>query len=204
VGVELRLQAIPDDCELLIKARINREVAEQMEFFNSWALGIHRTGWKPETPLEIYFFKAVQELVRQRPGLIQRYFYDGPRGWEAIIYLLSPESRAGNSKRDNSLVNRAIKGSEPLHPEAYATQGRPIGFVPVQDVRAIADFFHTVTSEQLHEHYKPNVMSEMHVYKMWPDSDETRFQDIWEEFVEIKNLYREAAAHNEAVITVID
>ena len=204
MGVELRLQAIPGDCELLRKARHDREVAQEMEFFYAWARGIHRTGWKPETPLEIYFFEAVQELIRERPGLIQRYFYDGPRGWEAIIYLLSPESRAGNSKGDNSLVNRAIKGSEPLHPEAYATQGRPIGFVPVQDVRAIADHFDMVTIEQLHKYYNPGTMAEIGVYKMWPDSDETRFQDIWAEFVEIKNLYREAATHNECVITVID
>jgi hypothetical protein len=204
MGVELRLQAIPEDCELLIKARRDREVAEQMEFFNAWALEIHRSGWKPETPLEIYFFDAVQELIRQRPSLIQRYFYDGPRGWDALIYLLSPERRARNSKGDNSLVNKAIKGSEPLHPEANATQGWPIGFVPIQDVRAIADFFDAVTFEQLHEHYDPKVMLANNVYKSRPDDDEIRFQHIWDEFVEIKNLYREAADHNEAVITVID
>jgi len=201
VGVSLKLQAIPEDCELLIKARSNREIAEWLQFFHLFADG---DDYPPDDSAGVFVYEAVQTLVRQRPGLIQRYFYDGPRVWDAILYLLDVENWPNDWSNDTSLVNRAINGSEPVHPDANATQGNPIGFVPAQEVHAIADYFDTVTYEHIHEHYDPVHMSEIGVYKIVSVHDETRFQNIWDGFVGIRNLYREAAAHNEAVITVID
>lgn len=170
-----------------------------MEFFDSYARG---SGWLPTTPAEIYFSTAVQELVQRRPGLIQRYLYAGGRHYDMIIYLLSEERRAGN--QDTSLAHKAIWGTERLHPRATATQGIPIGFVTAQDVARIAVFFDSVTFEQLHEYYNPTHMHQVGVYKIHPGASEESFQRIWNEFGDIRHLYYEAAANNEAVITVID
>ncbi len=201
MGVEARYQAIPEDCKLLARARKDSEIAELMQFFNSFAEG----RWEgSETPAQVFVADSVKELIRERPGLAQRYVYAGGRRWDMIIYLLSPARRVGEHESDHSLIFKSIWGSERLHPEARATQGVPIGFVPAQDVRAISDFLDTVTYELLHEHYDPFQMREMAVYKIHPMADETNFQYIWEEFTEMRDLYRAAADHNEAVITVID
>jgi hypothetical protein len=201
VGVEARYQAIPEDCDLLARARKDREIAELMQFFNRFAVD----DWaQSDNPTEILFAEFVKELLRKRPGLIDRYLYNVTRGWDRILYLLSPARRAGDWKNDHSFIHKAIRGSERLHPEATATQGFPIGFVPAQDVRAVANFLDIVTYEGLHEHYNPAHMEEMGVYKMWADGGETVFQSTWNEFAAMRDFYRVAADHNEAVITVID
>jgi hypothetical protein len=202
VGVDLSLQAIPEGCELVIKARINREVAEYLDMFHIFVTGKECL---PYDSTAIFVCEAAKALVREHPGLIQRHFREaGRRKWDAILYLLDPECWLNDCGNDKSLVNKAITGSERLHPDATASQGNPIGFVPAHEVRAIVDYFDTVTVEQLHEHYDPDVMWELGVYKMSPGYAEHQFSNIWEEFVGIRDFYREAAAHNEAVITVID
>jgi hypothetical protein len=73
--------------------------------------------------------------------------------------------------------------------------------VTTEKVRVIADYLDSITMEILHEHYDPPTML---AYKMHRDSGESRFQDIWEEFVGMRQVYRAAADHDEAVITVIN
>ena len=105
---------------------------------------------------------------------------------------------------DQSLIHKAIYGTERLHPEANATQGYPIGFVPAYDTHIIAEYLDIVTVDQLHEFYKPEEMDKAEVYKMHATHGEERFHDIWEEFVGMRDVYRGAADHHEAVIVVID
>jgi hypothetical protein len=201
MGVEVRFQAIPEDCELLKRARQDRELAELTQFFDGTDTPLYETRTKS---VEIYFINAVKELFTQRPGLVDRYLYAGGRKFDQIIYLLSPAARTEDSKSDHSLIKKAIMGSERLHPEAQATQGRPIGFVPASNVQIIAEFLNSVTFEQFHKHYDPVKMFEMGVYKMHPNDDEEQFKYIWAEFEDIRNIYQAAATHGEAMITVID
>lgn len=202
MGFEASFQAIPEDCELLKQACQDREIAEHMQFFEQYV--------RREFPHPLYqqntleFIDAAKALAQAHPGLVERYFYAGARTWDCIIYLLSPERRAGNFKNDRSLINKAIRGTELLHPDAHAVQGIPIGFVPVTEVHAIADFLDNVTKEQLHEFYDPSRMYEMAVYKIHASDDERRFNTIWSEFCGMRDVYRQAALHNEAMITVID
>lgn len=80
----------------------------------------------------------------------------------------------------------------------------PIGFVPARDVTAVAEYLAGITYTDLHEHYDPQRMYEKEVYKMAPNADESAFQFTWEEFVGMQNIYQQAMAHGEAMITVID
>lgn len=212
MGVEARFQAIPEGCELLARARNDAEVATWLQFINGYDdLGIIEDEKDlleyPQlapTPADLYFLNAVRQLIQEHPDLLDRYYYAGSRTWDIIIYLLSPQRRVGEFENDQSLIRKAIWGSERLHPEARATQGHPIGFVPAKEVPVIADFLDSVTYEQLHEHYDPPRMEEMGVYKIHPDDDGKSFQYIWEELVGMRNVYRAAAEHHEAMITVID
>ena len=195
MGVELSLQAIPEDCELLACARQEREIAERTQFFNMYVCD----DWIPESLLERYFSDSVKSLTKIDPDLVHRYAYLGGRKYDAILYLLSPARRSGDYQNDHSLIYKAIKGGERLHPEANATQGHPIGFVPAKDARIIADYLDIITYDRIYEYYVPALMS-TRVYKMHPDTD---FQRVWDEFSGISDLYRAAADHGEAVITVI-
>jgi len=203
MGTEATFQAIPEDCELLARARADTEVAELMAFFNSYAIGRHPFGWQPKTSAQTYFNSAVKALIQQRPGLVQRYLYAG-RKYDMIVYLLSEERRKGNRDTDTSLIHKAIWGSERLHPVARATQGLPIGLVPAQDVVRITEFISTITYDHFHQHYKPPEMEKMGVYKIYAGDGEEVFSEIWDEFQDIRRFYNEATANNEAAVTVID
>lgn len=203
MGTEASFQAIPEDCELLIRARRDRKIAEDMQFSLMDATEEPNPQYV-RSPEEQYFYDAVQELIRVHPGLEKRYFYAGARTYDAIIYLLSPARREGEWDGDQSLIKKAIWGVELLHPEACATQGVPIGFVSTVDTKRIAEYLDRVTREQLHEHYDPLKMRGAAVYKMGLSDSERRFEVIWEEFVGMRDVYRAAADHDEAVITVID
>lgn len=144
------------------------------------------------------------KAITEHPGLRERYFYAGSRTYDAIVYLLSPHRRSGQFRDDPNLIYQAIYGEERLHPDANATQGYPIGLVTTARVEVIADYLDSITMEILHEHYDPPTMDEAAVYKMHSSDDERKFQVIWEEFVGMRQVYRAAADHDEAVITVID
>jgi hypothetical protein len=202
---EASFRAIPENSELLKRARQDREIAELMKCFNMYVTSELPPLYKPSPPEE-YFASAVQDLIRAYPGLEQRNFYAGTRTYDAVIYLLSHarRSKAWLIEDDQSLIKKAIWGIEPLYPEAPAGQGIPIGFIPTRDAKNMSLFLDQVTKAELYEHYDPAKMHETGVHKMGPDADEERFEDIWDEFVGMRNVYRAAAYHHEAVITVID
>ena len=207
MGVEASFQAIPEDCELLARARRDLGVAELMQFFHNWAVEEYKGRRFDNDPNWLFVFTAAQGLIRKYPGLGQRYYCAWGRKFDAILYLLSPERRAHKTRHsyDGSLIDKAITGCEPLHPMAKAVQGQTIRFVPASDVRLIADYLDGITFEQLCEHYDPDKMEEALVYKIIQiRTREDALRLIWEEFTGMRDLYRAAADHNEAVITVID
>lgn len=205
IGREAHYIAIPEDCELLVRARQDRDIAELTTFI-TW-LGVENyQGRLPDHPNWLYVFNMAQNLYREVPGLGHRYYKPKSRYFDAILYLLSPERRKADSHHfgDRSLIDKTVHGCEPLCPGAIAGQGEPLGFVPTIEVPAIADYLESVTTERLHEHYDPVKMVEARVYKMFREGGEEAFHWIWEEFTGMRDLYRAAANHNEAVITCID
>lgn len=202
MGLETTLQAIPESCELLVQARADQRVAELTQFINYHAInGFRRSGM---TPAEIIYNHALEELDREHPKTIQRYFYGGGRNWDMILYLLSEERRDPNARKDDSMIYKAIRGCERLHPEAKAGQGVPIGFVSAFDAVQITKYLEAITLEQFRQHYLPPKMYEEGVYKMYPDAAEELFNYIWEEFKGIREFYREVAVYEEAVIACLD
>lgn len=198
MGMEAEFQAIPEDWEWLIKARQNREIAEELQFFQQNATIRKKYPGYDEKSLSSQLTDAIQNLVEERPGLISRHFYAGARTFGIITYLLSPQRRMNQS--DRSLIRKIFYGFEPLQPEANATQGIPIGFIPSADVVVVADYLSSITMSQLREHWIPAKMG--NVYKFSPS--EERFQVVWQEFVGMRDVYLQAQQHGEAVIISID
>jgi hypothetical protein len=203
MGVEASFQAMPENCDLFITARQDRETAEALQFFHQFAFE-YKTPHPRWDAKWTEIHRMARKLGAEKPDLINRYFYAGSRTFDAIVYLLSPIRRSVTRHKDTSLIYQAIYGQEPLYPEAHASQGRPIGIVPAAGVLPIAEYLEQISMEVLHQHYNPQHMSDVAVYKMHPNNDEGRFQNIWDEFVGMRNLYRAAAEHNEAVIVIID
>lgn len=188
------------------RARQDREIAEAMQLFGHSVVENYqerRIGFEPSS---LYVFRASQELIRAHPGLEHRYFHPATRYFDAILFLLSPERRWSDSHQptDKSLIAKAIHGCEPLCPGSKASQGNPMNFVPASDVAVIADYLDSVTYEQLQKECDYEWMMECYVYKIYGPISEEQFGWIWEEFTGMRDLYRAAADHNEAVITYID
>lgn len=150
------------------------------------------------------FVHAIVALVEKNAGLKERYFSAGGRAFDIILYLLSPQRRERKYQEDQSLIRKAIYGTERLHPEALATQGCPIGFVPAREVAVISEYLAGISEEKLLDHYDSERMWQAYVYKMHPEDGESEFQRIREEFAGMQTIYQQAAAHGEAMITVID
>jgi hypothetical protein len=203
MGQEASFQAIPEDCELMIAARRDREIAEIMQFVNWYATNEKLRRRYENAPDTKEFIHKLEKLLRDKPDFVHRYFYAGGRTYDAIDYLLSPARRGEvEPENDSSLIHEIIYGQERLHPDAIATQGRPIGCVSAKSVPMYTDYLNQITKDLLHQHYDVSKMT--WVYKIYDTDGEERFEVIWEEFVGMREVYRAALEHNEAVITVID
>jgi hypothetical protein len=201
MGEEIRFQAIPEDCELLARARQDVEVDSWMEFSFETHVREMPPGWKPLSPEHAYVIAALSELVASHLGLLDRSLHTD-RSFDKIVYLLSPARRAGNLDHDDSLIYKAMYGVERLNPNSRGTRNY-VRFSPVSDVHAITAYLDTITYEILREYYNPDHMEQIGVYKMWHGYYEEEVQRAWESFNEITAFYRKASAHNEAVISRI-
>ena len=204
MGVEARYQALPENCDFFRRLRHDREFAECVQFFNKYARG--QSSLCDTDPQYIHEFRqGALELEQRFPGLASRYYYGVSRCYDQLHYLLSPWWR-GEPKWviDHSLIREAIYGIERLHPQAIATQGRPLGLVSAIDVPVLAEYLSEITKEMLHEHYDPPRMVAQGVYKIHDTDDESRFEWAWDEFCGMKTVYQQASTHGEAIVTVID
>src|SRR5579859_2558428 len=175
MGLDLQLRAFPENCELLAKARVNLQIAENMPHFEAFVLRYGPFSQEPDNETDRYFMEAARQLVQEYPGLLERRYFNQARAWDRIVYLLSPMRRMPHPPGpDNSLIHQAIRGIERLQPQATAVQGIPIKFVPAKNVKLLAEYLHSVTSEQFHEFYDPVQMEELAVCKMAGDAGEDR------------------------------
>jgi hypothetical protein len=205
MGIDLHLRAFPENCELWAKARVDRQIAENMPAFAAFVTRPGPFAREPDNETDRYFMQAAQQLVRDYPGLLERHYMNESRAWDRIVYLLSPNRRTPDAPGpDNSLIHQAIRGIERLQPEAVAVQGEPIMVVPTNSVNPLAEYLHSITRDQLHEYYDPAQMDKLRVYKMWRDAGEELFNHTWNEFTRISDLYQQAAVHNEAMIVFLD
>jgi len=82
MGLDMKYQAMPEECDLLKRSRQEPEFANPLEFFSS----IAREGAKSADAVWQDFSTAAQQTIQQYPGLETRYLFWGRR-WDAVYYL---------------------------------------------------------------------------------------------------------------------
>jgi Domain of unknown function (DUF1877) len=193
MGFEARYQAMPEG-KFLERARFEVEFAECIQF-------LHDPKWlmSGDEPWRV----AARDLVGQRPGLVDRYFYAGSRQFDAIHFLLSQDRRvppAGRTISDDPHPSaKAIYGIERLNPTAGTTQGFPFGLVSAASVPKIVRYLAGITESDLGKYFDAKQMSDAAVYKA-----SSSLPRIWDELQGMKVVYEAAARHGEAMVTMRD
>lgn len=183
MGVEFYYQAIPDDCIILKKAKINPEYADILV-----GVGYLRGGPAPGAPDKVYeeFWDDVAEVNRKYPG-IDRRNYTVDRCWDVLHFLLSEERRQGNYE-ENDLGTIAVYGAT----SASCLPDLPRYSSPSQ-VESVAKFLNKITESELLRWADPRNLE--NCYKGPYPND-----IIWDYFQGLRNFYGEACKYNEAVV----
>jgi len=197
MGLELRYQAMPEECSLLERARHDLEFGRLLQFFEPIAKE------EEEEQTWIDFALEVRQTIRLYPGIEQRNF-SLDRRWDQLYYLLSEARRKSEPRDETSLIHQAIFGGDVLHPDVKAGQGIPIRYLPPADVLQVVALLATVTSEALQAHFNPSAMREAAVYKIRGDEDEFDFKYLQQDFGALKTFYEQAVMHHEGVLTCLD
>lgn len=194
------LQAIPEDSDLFRAARKDHEVAEAMTSCLEWAFR-HKIIHPHWTARQKSIHALVQKLGKVRHDLRHRCFHADGETFEAIWYLLSVMPQDQSRDKETRLIYDVFHGGEALHPNAFAREGMSIGLVRAVLTHQIADFLRTVTYDRMHEHFDTEDSRKARIYKI--TRGEEQFDDIWDEFENLRKMYQAAAEHNEAVITEV-
>jgi hypothetical protein len=186
MGLDIKYQAIPDDCELL---ELTRKYQDDEWLFRFDSIPppfiIEKYGKN-----ELDFLAARKKLCANHPGIEKRRFIT--RAWGFLSYLLS-ESRRKQSKRDD-IWNRIVLGGDLLIAEGK------VRFLAATEVKELSILLEQTTLER--QYFNVNAMIEAKVYKsnQLAQTEQT-FQFILAEYNELKNMYKLAAEHNEGIIT---
>lgn len=183
MGVAVKLQAKPPECELLETASVNFRAVSWMWSFQR----IKREGsYYPkshQTKGQAQLDQLALQVIKENPGIEDRYFW-GNRKHDQILYLLSPVRRGEvDSKEDNSLFNLAIHGEKLVHPKEYTY------YISTPTVERILHFMQSVTIDEMRKHFDKDIMIQ-EVYKFGTDTT--------------RDVYVSASEHNEAMLTRID
>jgi hypothetical protein len=209
MGIEVKLNAFPPQCELLERVRAGEICAEHIQFV-WWYFFDRRTSttrWNDFArghPDGERFVDLLEIILAQHPGIAERICDLGKR-FQWLEWLLV---RCARTEDDRSLAVAAIRGDAQILPGAIAGQGAPICWTLPDRCVLIHRWLESLTTRNLRADYDPVAMERDHLYK-WhlykDDADrEAVFGQIAEDFSALQRLYREVAARSEAVLVVTD
>jgi hypothetical protein len=194
MGVRADYQAMPEECELMISARHDPEIASMMPFFNMEARNeklrhLYATNNREyldrrNSPKAEQFMSKLEKALQDKPDLPDRYYGMGLKGAEYTAQDIL-ESVA-ETEDEASLGYLVAFGKDILHPEAESDF--EIRFVPAKDVPRFCAFLNTITEEIFFEWWHSN------------DADSEWYEASWRDFVGMREVYRAALEHGEAVI----
>jgi|GEM_PF-1600164 len=203
MGRELNLQAIPEESELIQIARQDVEVAEMLSQVGSVFEGKNLFSRYKDEASRVIDEKA-QEILKQKPYIGKRKYYDVGRQYDVINYLLCEKRRLNSALGfQYSPIHVAIYGNKQIHPEIESSLGFDITLVTADYVPTIVTFIKGVSFKEFKQFWHPATMEEVGVYKMDSTMDERDLVFCWNELQRMLSFYASVAEHEEAVLAWI-
>ncbi len=116
------------------------------------------------------------------------------KSWDGILWVLSADRRNGEMVDPSELVAEALLGHEQFAPGAESTG------VPPGRAAEVAAALDALSESDLRANFTPDAMMEADVYpSIWDDGEEA-FLYIWENFEDLRRVFREAAASGGGVL----
>lgn len=212
MGRELDLIALPTKCSLLQQVDQHLIDAELLSlvpgYLRQRRLQRRRVpGFAQGDPDFERLVDAVEELVTANPRIEHRYC-ELERRFEWLEWLLV---HCAGDDGERKWAEQALRGEAPLSPTARSTQGFLIRSTSAPQAGLISQWLQGLTVDQLRRHYDPDAMADADLYK-WgqiynadqPDSPESLFQVIAQDFTALRQFYRDVTAHAETVLAVMD
>lgn len=202
MGLDMSYQAIPGTCDLIERARSDQAIGEILCCVPYWFRKGHgpKAGSWPEGEL---LWQHLCELEKLYPGL-ERCNFALDRAWDELNYLLSANRRGEEAAEEDTILDKAIRGSGEIADHVRAPQGIHVRYVNPCEVELIGLVLEPMSSDNLRVHYSPKKMEFRKVYKFWADrAGEFEFSAA-RYFDGFRAFYLEAARRGDGVIVCLD
>ena len=117
MGLDIHYQAIPESCNLLLRARHEPNFSASLMLFESSALTTQKDlDDHADDQSFVDFVCELRQLLELYPGLERRNLFLGRR-WDMLYYLLSAWRRRSEGRDWSHWVEKALFGGEILNEE---------------------------------------------------------------------------------------
>jgi hypothetical protein len=204
MGMERSYQAIPASCDLIERARNERELGEMLSLSCFYFRKSSEQHYGPPTTASVEFLRIIRALVAADPALSTRNHYLD-RLWDQVRYLLSAKYRDEPATANDDLLDMAVAGEATIAEHVCGTQGYPVRYTSPNRVTEIAKALEQLDVDFLKRHYDLAAMERVGIYKAFAgrDSDED-WDCLGRLIVDLRRFYIDAAKHGDGVLVCTD
>jgi hypothetical protein len=196
MGIDLEYQAMPPDCELIRRARIDPDFGSYLGLFRFYAHRIDEEFEAVESNKALSdFLIETRRLMEDYPGIEDRNLYFG-RQWDVLHYLLSEHRRGEQENEEPDWVQKAIHGGDILHEKTVTGIGVRITYLEPEEVSDISARLDSLDFEEIGERWNRTQMLEAGVYKIVQMHE----HEWTEEYERLRDFYLTALLNNEGIL----
>jgi hypothetical protein len=195
MAIDASYRALPYQ-PLIERAMHDHSAAEALRYFSTLATDDIALSRHHDDPLWLELAPIARQLVRQRPGLLDRAFTT--RSWDAVYWMLAPNRRAHAERNPEGMAEIAVFGAEQFTCNAVAPQGIPYGLIRPDTATAVADYIEGMLADAP-ALFDVQAMHAAHVYKFPQDRDH-----VLNLLKTYARSYRQAAEMDEWVLVTRD
>jgi hypothetical protein len=124
---------------------------------------------------------------------------DVDKAWDGIFFLLT-----GKSSNDFDMVEGPLKWIVfPANEMDSGYEGSPYFYSTINETQEVTDAFNKISNEEFKSRYDSKALTENDVYpEIWDEGDEA-LDYLFQNYINLKNFYNQAASENQAVIVSI-
>jgi|GEM_PF-5093326 len=192
MGTHIKYRAIDEHSDFFTVCRENPKVAEVLP--DLWGRDV--ADWMKTDATFLKAHRACTLMYMESPILREVGTYFSNKAWDALFYLLSEKRRYMANGDYNDLVERALVGGDLLTESDVI---RPVRYITANEVKQFAVFLAQQDYISLFEHYNPEQMRQMEVYRVSPHDNQRDW--ILDMFFTLRDFYLKTAFHSLAVTT---